>query len=273
MREIFNNLKSKSSIVHCITNYVTVNDLANIILSSGASPIMADDKEEVKEIVAIASSLVINIGTLNSRTVDSMILAGKRANELNIPVILDPVGVGASEFRQRTTEKLLEEIKFSVIKGNASEIKFLYNKELSKSGVDASIEDIINHSNIDDYISMGKDISRKYNSIIAITGPIDIITDGSESYIVENGNSYMEKITGAGCMLGGLIGGVVGSNPEMVLESVVLGIIIMGLAGDYAKKYIDDNNLGTSSFRTSLIDNIGLIKYENIEEDGKFEKR
>ncbi len=127
--KILKNVHEGSPIVHCITNYVTVNDVANIILASGASPIMADDIEEVSDITSICNSLVLNIGTLNSRTIESMIEAGQTSNKLGHPIVLDPVGVGASKLRMNTTLKLLREVKFSVIRGgNASEIKAIVNK-------------------------------------------------------------------------------------------------------------------------------------------------
>ncbi|HWT27027.1 MAG TPA: hydroxyethylthiazole kinase, partial [Mobilitalea sp.] len=124
---IIEKIREKSPLVHCITNYVTVNDCANILLACGASPIMADDRLEVEEITSISNALVINIGTLNERTVDSMLAAGRKANELNHPVILDPVGAGASRLRTDTVKRLLSEVKFSVIRGNISEIKAVYN--------------------------------------------------------------------------------------------------------------------------------------------------
>lgn len=271
-RRIF-NFREKNSIVHCITNYVTVNDLANIILASNSSAIMADDREEVEEIVGIADSLVINIGTLNKRTIESMLRAGKKANDLNIPIVFDPVGVGVSTLRQETSKYILDKIKLSVIKGNASEIKFLYNKEASSSGVDVDIEDIIEENNIDSYIDMAKELSKKYNSIVGISGKIDIITDGEIVYLIRNGNSLMEDITGTGCMLSGLVGALVGKNKDKLLDSTVLAMGMMGIAGDRSKKHIDENNLGTGSFRTSLIDNINLLKPKDIEEEIKIEKR
>ena len=139
---LLNEVRNKKPLVHNITNYVTVNDCANILLAIGASPIMADDIKEAADITKISSALVINIGTLNERTIESMIASGKKANELNIPVIFDPVGAGASEFRNETTKKILEEVKISVLRGNMSEIKFISGLESSTKGVDASESDI-----------------------------------------------------------------------------------------------------------------------------------
>lgn len=143
MNKIYQNIQNQTPLVHTITNYVTVNDCANIVLAVGGSPIMADSVLEVEEITSICSALVVNIGTLNERVIESMIKAGKKANEIDNPTILDPVGVGASKLRRETTFKLLEEVDFSIISGNASEIKTIYKEDGTTSGVDANEEDKI----------------------------------------------------------------------------------------------------------------------------------
>ncbi len=142
---------------------------------------MADDIVEVSDIVSICNSLVINIGTLNTRTIESMIEAGKTSNKLGHPIILDPVGVGASKLRMETTLRLLQEVKFSVIRGNASEIKSIVNQNKTTSGVDVSLEDIIDEDNVDKYIDVAKFLSKANNAVVAITGPIDIVTNGEKN--------------------------------------------------------------------------------------------
>ncbi len=270
--QLFKNVHKKTPIVHCITNYVTVNDVANIILASGASPIMADDIEEVSDITSISNSLVLNIGTLNTRTIESMIQAGKTSNELNHPVVLDPVGVGASRLRMEATLRLLEEVNFSVIKGNASEIKAILNKTKTSGGVDVSLEDIINDRNIDEYIQVAKEVSKANDAVVAITGPIDIVTNKDKTYIIRNGHKNMGKITGTGCMLAGIIGGFIGANPENILDSTAVAIAAMGLCGELANDKVMKEGLGNGSLRTYLIDYmsnldettlIGGIKIEN----------
>lgn len=269
----FNNVYKQSPIVHCITNYVTVNDVANIILAAGASPIMADDIEEVSDITSICNALVLNIGTLNSRTVESMIKAGKTANELERPVVLDPVGIGASQFRMDTTSKLLEEVQFSVIKGNASEIKGILNKTRSSSGVDVSLEDIIHESNINEYIKVAKEVSKASSAVVVITGAIDIITDGEKTYIIRNGHESMGKITGTGCMLAGVIGGFIGANPESILNSTATAVAAMGLSGELANKKSKEKGLGTGSLRTYIIDSMSNLNSEELKEGMKIEIR
>ena len=147
LKTAFENLRSRSPLIHNITNYVTVNDCANMVLACGASPIMADDAAEVEEITAICGGLNINIGTLNSRTVTSMLLAGKKANQLGHPVVLDPVGAGASRLRTDTAFRLLREVQFTVIRGNISEIKTLASGAGTTKGVDADVADKVTEEN------------------------------------------------------------------------------------------------------------------------------
>ena len=147
--ECFENVRSTCPLIHNITNYVTVNDCANMVLACGASPIMADDAAEVEEITTICGGLNINIGTLNSRTITSMLLAGKKANLLGHPVVLDPVGAGASQLRTDTAYRLLREVKFTVIRGNISEIKTLASGAGTTKGVDADVADKVTEENLD----------------------------------------------------------------------------------------------------------------------------
>ena len=202
-------VKEKAPLVHNITNYVTVNDCANIILACGGSPIMADDLNEVEDITSICNSLVINIGTLNESTILSMIKAGKKSNELNHPVILDPVGIGASEFRMYTVSKLLEEVHFSVIRGNASEIKVIYKGDDTTTDIDINSDKQSTSYNTNELIGMAKQLSQRTGAIIVITGEIDIITNGEKVYKIKNGNPMMGKVKGTGCMLSAMMGAFV----------------------------------------------------------------
>lgn len=271
--KMFKNVHERSPIVHCITNYVTVNDVANIILALGASPIMADDIEEVSDITSICNSLVLNIGTLNCRTIESMIEAGKTSNKLGHPIVFDPVGVGASKLRMDTTLKLLKEVKFSVIRGNASEIKAIISKTKTSGGVDVSLEDIISEDNLDKYIKIGKEVSKANNAVVAITGPIDIVTNGEKTYLIRNGHKNMGRITGTGCMLTGVIGGFIGANPENVLDSTAAAVAVMGLCGELANQKTAERALGTGSLRTYIIDYMSNLRGEILKEELKIESR
>lgn len=272
-KELMKNVEEKNPLTHCITNYVTVNDCANILLAAKASPIMADDIEEVEEIVSISQALVINIGTLNSRTVKSMIVAGKRANKLNIPVILDPVGIGASKLRRKSIDEILKEVEFSVIRGNISEIKALHNGFTNTKGVDASNNDEIKEENIEKIIELAKNLSKKTKSIISISGKIDVIASENKAYLCRNGNSIMPLITGTGCMLSSLIGAYIGANPNNILESTLNANVLMGISGELAYEKMIKNNAGTMSFRNYLIDEVYKMNYEKIKEFSKIESK
>lgn len=252
--DIFASMETRTPLVHCITNYVTVNDVANMILACGGSPIMADDAAEVEEITSICSALVINIGTLNSRTIESMLLAGKRANALGHPVILDPVGAGASSLRTETTFRLLKDVKFSVIRGNISEIKTVAMGAGNTQGVDADAADAVTEENLSETVSFAKRLSQKTGAVIAITGAIDIITDGEETYICRNGVPEMSRITGTGCMLDGVIAAYAAANPEHPAKAAAAAVSAEGLAGELARARMKQENGGTSSLRTYLID-------------------
>ncbi len=272
-KEILENIKSKTPLVHNITNYVTVNDCANILLACGASPIMSDDIEEVEEITSICTSLVINIGTLNQRTIVSMIKAGKKANELHHPVILDPVGAGASTLRTDTTFKLLDEVKFSVIRGNISEIKTVFLGYGNTKGVDADISDKITNDNIGEIITLAKKLSERTGAVIAITGAIDIVANSEKAYLIRNGHPMMGKITGTGCMLTSVLGAFCGANKNDILDASATAVCVMGLCGELAYKKVEENDGGTSSFKMNLIDYMSKMNEKMLREGAKIESK
>ena len=258
--ELLNRLKNKKPLIHNITNYVTVNDCANILLAIGASPIMEDDLKESADITSIASALVINIGTLNERTIESMIASGKKANELNIPVVLDPVGAGASSFRNETTKRILEEIKISVLRGNMSEIKFIAGLECETKGVDASESDL--KSDSDEGVRVAKSLAKRFNCIVAITGVCDIVSDGEKSVTIENGTKMLSNVTGTGCMTTALVGGYLGAceTKEDLFIAAISGIVSMGICGEIAEERA--GNIGLGSFHMAIIDAVS-----NLDED------
>ena len=192
----FDNVRTKCPLIHNITNYVTVNDCANMVLACGASPIMADDAAEVEDITTICGGLNINIGTLNSRTITSMLLAGKKANALGHPVVLDPVGAGASKLRTDTAFRLLREVQFAVIRGNISEIKTLASGAGTTKGVDADVADKVTEENLDAAVDFAKKFAAETGAVVAITGAIDIVADGEKAYCIRNGHPMMSSITG-----------------------------------------------------------------------------
>jgi hydroxyethylthiazole kinase len=271
---ILENVRAKTPLVHCITNYVTVNDCANILLACGASPIMADDCGEAEEITSICSALDINIGTLNQRTVTSMLIAGKKATELSHPVVLDPVGAGASALRTDTAVQLLDNIRFSVIRGNISEIKTVAQGCGTTKGVDADVNDAVTEENLDKAVSFAKELSKKTGAVIAITGAIDIVANSEKAYIIRNGNRLMSKITGTGCMLTAVIAGFCGANPENILDATAAAVSAMGLCGEIAFDRLQKTEGGgTSTYRTYLIDAMSNMNAEILNGGIKIENR
>ncbi len=272
MRQYIEKLKAKTPLIHNITNYVTVNDCANILLACGGSPIMSDDKNEVEEITSVCGGLNINIGTLNSRTIDAMLLAGKKANELGHPVVLDPVGAGASNLRTNTALRLLDEVKFDVIRGNISEIKTLAGFSSATQGVDANIADKVTDENLNSAVLFAKDFSKRTGAIIAITGAVDIVSSSEKAYCIRNGHPMMSSVTGTGCMLSAITSAYVTANPEAKLEATAAAVCAMGLAGEiaYARLGKLDGNL---SYRNYIIDAIYNMTPQQLEEGAKYEVR
>lgn len=273
LKEILENVKNNTPLVHNITNYVTVNDCANILLACGGSPIMADDEGEVEEITSICSGLNINIGTLNKNTIPSMLLAGKKANELSHPVILDPVGAGASTLRTNTANELLNNVKFSVIKGNISEIKTLMAGSGTTKGVDADIADKVTEENIDDVIKSLKEFSKQTGAVIIVTGEIDIVTDDKDAYIIKNGHAVMSSITGTGCMLSAMTCAYICANTDNMLKACLASVCLMGYAGEKAYEKMVETKAGNSSFRNYLIDAIYNMSGEELDKGAKYEHR
>ena len=252
--EILDTVRRKSPVVHNITNYVTVNDCANIILAAGGSPIMADDAAEVEQIVALSSALVINIGTLNTRTVASMLLAGKRANDLNIPVVLDPVGAGASDLRNDTLRALLQQVRFAAIKGNISEIRFLAGDRATGRGVDADAGSLVSEENLDVTARTALDLCEATGAVVVISGRIDIVAHPKGAWAVYNGDPLMTRITGTGCMTAALVGCCVGAAPTELPQACLCAMCAMGAAGEIAAENMGAVGGGTGTFRPLLLD-------------------
>lgn len=271
-QNMLENVRNNSPLIHNITNYVTVNDCANIVLACGASPIMADDKAEVEEITTICAGLNINIGTLNSRTIASMLIAGKRANALGHPVVLDPVGAGASKLRTETALQLLEEVSFTVIRGNISEIKTLASGSGTTKGVDADIADRVTEENIDEVVTFAKAFARKTAAVIAITGAIDIVADGEKAYCIRNGHPMMASITGTGCQLSAMMAAFVTANPGHSLEAAAAAVSAMGYAGEVAQGRLTQWD-GNATYRNYIIDAIYNMTPEMLEKGANYEMR
>ena len=271
--DLCTKLHEKAPLVHCITNYVTVNDCANILLASGGSPIMADELEEAAEMTAICSGLVLNIGTLNARTVPSMLAAGKAARTMGHPVLLDPVGVGATRLRTDTAVRILEEVSPNVIRGNISEIKTLALGSTTTRGVDAAEADKVTEGNLDQVVAWAKALAEKTEAVIVITGAIDIAADREKAYIIRNGHPMMAAITGSGCMLSVYMGAAVCAKPEERTEACAQCLCAMGIAGERAYTKLQKMGGGNSTYRDLLIDEVYKMTDAVLEQEARYEVR
>ncbi len=273
--KLLDELKNKNPLTHCITNFVTVNDCANAVLAIGASPIMSEDIEEVAEVVSIADALVINIGKLSHEQVEAMKVSSAQANKINTPVILDPVGVGISQLRNKVTLELIENYKLTAIRGNITEIKTIakltgiISESNTAKGVDVSESDIITKDNLNENAKIISKLAANLDTVILASGPIDILSDGETTIAIDNGDEMMPQITGSGCMLSSIVGSCIGAtNP---LEGTLLAALLMTIASEKARAKVDNENAGTGSFRAYLIDYLykldsqTLINKSNIE--------
>ncbi len=260
-------VRQQKPLIHHLTNYVTVNDCANIVLAIGASPIMADDIAEAADITRISSALVLNIGTLNTRTVSSMLASGKAANEAGIPVVLDPVGAGASALRNETTQMLIDEVKLSVLRGNLSEIRFISGLASNTKGVDAAEEDM--RDGLESSVQMAKALAQKLQCTVAITGAVDIVTDGARVALIHNGHPKLSSITGTGCMCSSLVGAYCGAGSDAFVAAAA-GIASMGIAGEIA--YERAGQIGNGSYHMAILDAISQLDADALRARGKIDE-
>ena len=266
------NVRKNTPLVHNITNYVTVNDVANALLACGGSPIMSDEPDDVCDITSICGGLNINIGTLNQRSIEAMFLAGRKANELGHVVLLDPVGAGASKLRTDTAINLMNKIRFDIIRGNISEIKTLAQGYGTTKGVDADALDAVSDENLDEMIEFAKNFARKTGAVIAITGAIDLVADSEKCYVIRNGVPQMSKITGTGCQLSGIATAYAVANPENKTEAVATAVCLMGLAGEIGYENLKSGE-GNSTLRNHIIDAIYNMDGDTMNEGAKYEVR
>lgn len=271
LKNALENVRATVPLVHCITNYVTVNDCANALLAAGGSPIMSDEPQDVEDITSICGGLALNIGTLNKRTVEAMRIAGARAAQLGHAIVLDPVGAGASALRTQTAGRLLDELPVRVVRGNMSEVRALAGAAASTRGVDANPDDAVTEENLAKTALYVQNLAEKWGAVVAVTGAIDIIANATCTFAVRNGVPLMGKITGAGCMLTCLVAASVTANPESSLDATVAAVAGMGLAGQIAAARMDGAD-GTGSFRTYLIDALSRMDGETLEQGALVEK-
>ncbi len=270
--EMLENVRRKKPVIHCITNYVTANDCANVLLACGASPVMADDEAEAAEFTARCGGLVINLGTLSTRRIPAMMAAGRKANEMKIPAILDPVGAGASKLRTETAEELLKNIRFSVIRGNISEIRALALGTDGTRGVEADEADLVTEESLGQTVRLAQNFAARTGSVISVSGAIDIAADPDAATCIRNGRPEMKEITGTGCMLSALTAAFEAANPGKELAAAAAAACALGLCGEIACGRMSGPD-GNASFRNYLIDAVYGLTPERLEEGAKFEIR
>jgi hydroxyethylthiazole kinase len=255
--ENLKNLREKKPLIHNITNFVVMNYTANALLACGASPVMAHAAEEVEEMVSFAGALVLNIGTLTPYWIDSMIKAGKRANELNVPIILDPVGSGATRLRTDSAKRLIDELSIRVVRGNASEVLSLAHEGSKTKGVDSI------HS-VDEAADAALILAEELNTTLAITGVVDLITDGDRIFRVHNGHELMGYVTGTGCTATVIIGAFLAVDSVPVIATTT-ALAYFGLAGEKAAEKAKI----PGSFQIAMLDALYTIDEKQIEEGAK----
>lgn len=244
---LFTTIQERNPLVHHMTNAVTINDCANVTLAVGGSPVMATSAEEVEEMVGLAEALVINIGTIQTEVFAAMILAGKTANKKGIPVIFDPVGVGATAFRKEKAKELLQQVNIAVIRGNASEINSLVGGNARTRGVDSGDSKI-------PVKELATQAATLFSCVVVVSGRIDTISTGKETVQIDNGDSWLKMITGTGCMATSIIGCFAGTTDDYFAASVA-GISLMSLAGERSKTRLQEGE-GIGMYKVKLMDEI-----------------
>ncbi|WP_078392101.1 hydroxyethylthiazole kinase [Shouchella patagoniensis] len=248
-------VRQMNPLIHCMTNLVVTNFTANGLLAIGASPVMAYAKEETADMAAAAEGLLINIGTPSPHIVESMILAGKSANQKGIPVILDPVGAGATPFRTTIIKQILEEVDISIIRGNAGEIAAIVGQVGTVKGVDAKIET--------DSIELAKEAAKKLGTVIVVTGKVDVVTDGKQVMTVANGHEWLTKVVGTGCLLGGVMSAFAAVNPKGMVSAAVQSLVFYGVAAERAFTKTENEGIGT--FQQQFLNELGNLTIEEAE--------
>lgn len=266
------NVRKNVPLIYCITNYVTVNDVANVLLACGASPIMSDEPKDAVDVAAISDALYINIGTLNERSIKAMFEAGRKAKELEKLILLDPVGAGATTLRTETAKRIVYELRPNIIRGNASEIKALALGVGTTKGVDADENDGIDKEKLDENIKFIKEFSKKTNAVIVVTGKTDLVTDGEKCYVIHNGHKEMSKVTGTGCMLSAIITAYAAANKDDIAGAAAEAVCSMGIAGETAYSMQKDTD-GNISLRGKIIDCIYNMNKAVFEKGADYEIR
>jgi hydroxyethylthiazole kinase len=256
---LFAAVQERHPLIHHITNVVTINDVANVTLAIGAAPVMAYAPEEAEEMVSMAGALALNIGTPTVRTVDVMIRAGRRANTLGIPVLLDPVGAGATDFRTEQALRLLSGLRIASLRGNAGEIATLAGRPGGVRGVDAA-------GGIGEVDRLAGSLARQTGAVVAATGRVDVVTDGERLIRIHNGDPLLTRITGAGCMATAAVAAFTAVDDDP-LAAAAGGLVCFGIAAERAAHIAG----GPGTFRAALLDAIAALNAETVEREARLE--
>ena len=251
-------LRERKPLVHQITNYVVMNETANATLALGALPVMAHAREEVEEMVALAGALVLNIGTLSPHWIEAMLLAGKAANEHGVPVVLDPVGVGATRFRTETARRLLDEVKVAVLRGNQGEIATLV-------GVRAEVRGVESIGAGGEPADLAREAAQSLELVASVTGPIDHVSDGDRALAVANGHPLLAAVTGTGCMSSAITGCFLAVAQDTALEAAAAALAAFGVAAEDAAR----DAKGPGSFHVGLYDALAALEPETVNARAK----
>lgn len=252
LEKFLSSVKAKSPLTLSITNQVTINECANGILAVGGSPVMSDDPDDAAELSTLAAATVINIGTTNKYKLAVMLAAAKGAKTAGHPIVLDPVGVGATKVRRETALRLIDHQRPDIVRGNFAEIKALAGLTIKHKGVDS-----IENEDIKSMVEVAQTLSGQLKSIVAVTGATDVVVDGGKFFCIKGGTPLMTRLTGTGCMLSAIVGAYAGANSEDLFLSVVSALVHMSLAGERALKELESDRLGL--FRVKLFDHLALI--------------
>lgn len=258
--EDLRTLRAQKPLVHQITNYVVMNETANATLALGALPVMAHAKEEVEEMAILAGSLVLNIGTLSPPWIEAMLLAAKAANRAEVPVVLDPVGAGATRLRTETATKLLQEAKIAVVRGNAAEIAMLAGRQAEIRGVESIGAD-------DSGAELAQAAAQQLGLVVAVTGAVDHVSDGERSVAVANGHELLATVSGTGCMSTAVTGAFLAARSDVPLEAAAEALVAFGVAGEDAAQGAE----GPGTFHARLYDALYNLDPETIDQRARVE--
>ena len=270
LKNYLDNVRKKRPIIHSITNYVTINDVANVLHASGAKPVMSDSYIDIDEITLGADGLYMNMGMLSPEKLETMLMAGSASNRAGHVTVLDPVGAGSSRFRNESARKLISNVHFDAIRGNYSEIMSLYAFNRSR-GVDSGENEVLDEENFAVTVRVMKQIAKQTGTVVIMSGETDLVTDGSVVCSISNGSSMMRRVTGSGCMLSSLVTAFITANPDSAFEASVYAVIMMNIAGEKALYRMNETGGGNITFRNAMIDSVFALTHEEIERQADYE--